>query len=456
MRSLGVLGLVIACVVAAACGTDHAEMPPETPVPDRLDADVTPDGAPPADASADPDADAAPPVLPFFDVNHVLSTGQSLSVGSGGAPPLTTAQPYDNRMFVTGVMAGGTGLTSLVPLVEGDVIPGGSTPVETMSSSLANLVTKLAREQALLAQPEGRRTHDLLVSAHGVGGTAYAGLKKGTTPYANGMAQAKAGMDAAAALGKTYAIRGVTTVHGESDHLANNAAYEASLVEWQKDYEADVSALTGRAGTLPLFQTQMSSWTRLGSTGSAIPHAQLAAHANNPGKIVLVGPKYHLPYTADGVHLSNHGYRHMGEDYAKAYRRVVVEGGAWEPVRPRSVTRAGNVITITFHVPAPPLVLDTTRVTNPGNYGFAYLDDAAAKPTIASVAVVGADQVQITLSAAPTGGNRRVTYAATGPLGANGGPTTGPRGNLRDSDATPSRGGYDLFNWCVHFRADVP
>jgi len=28
--------------------------------------------------------------------------------------------------------------------------------------------------------------------------------------------------------------------------------------------------------------------------------------------------------------------------------------------------------------------------------------------------------------------------------------------NLRDSDATPSRHGYPLFNWAVHFDEPVP
>jgi hypothetical protein len=445
--------------VFAACGSSSDSAgPPASPLPDRGAPDSG-DIAPPPDEAGvvgDADADAAVPVLPYFDLNQILSTGQSLSVGAQGVPPLTTTQPYDNKMFVTGVMAGATGLTSLVPLVEGDVIPGSNVPVETMSSSLADLVTKLAREQSLLGQPDGKRTHDLLVSVHGVGGIAYSGLKKGTAPYTTGMAQAKAGMDLAAALGKSFEIRAVTTVHGETDHLNGNVTYEGDLVEWQHDYETDVNALTGRTGVLPFFQTQMSSWTKLGSVTSAIPYAQLAAHVDNPGKIILVGPKYHLPYAADGVHLTNEGYRHMGEDYAKAYRRVVVEGGTWEPVRPKTVTRVDKVVTITFFVPAPPLVLDTNLVTNPGNYGFEFVDDAAVTPGVDSVALVGPDTVQITLTAVPTGANKSIHYAAAAALGAAGGPTTGPRGNLRDSDATPSRNGYALYNWCVHFLAPVP
>jgi hypothetical protein len=398
-------------------------------------------------------ADAAPsgglaPDFVFFDSNHVLSTGQSLSVGSAGAPALSIAQPYGNAMFSVGVLAGGTGLTSFAPLVEGSV--------ETMSSGLANFVSKMAVEELLLGRPAGpERSHDILVSVHGVGGTAYVGLKKGTAAFANGIAQAKAGHDLTAALGYTHTVRVVTTVHGESDHVASNAAYEANLVEWQHDYETDVKAVTGQVGTLPFLQTQMSSWTKYGQATSAIPEAQLAAHVNNPGKIVLVGPKYDLEYAADGVHLTNLGYRHMGEQYAKAYRRVVLEKRAWEPLRPIQITRVGAVITVKFVVPAPPLVLDTKLVSNPGHYGFEYRDDTAP-PAIASVALAGPDTVTITLAAAPTGANKHLRYAFLGVPGASAGPTTGPRGNLRDADATASPNGYKLYNWCVHFDEAVP
>lgn len=453
--ALGVLGI-------AACGDDEAvvEAPPVDP---GSDGSVTQDSAQTddvvtADAAIDAPSDAAdadggaPFVFVHRDINHVLGTGQSLSVGSQGTPFLTTTQPYDNITFVTGVLSGGTGLTSFIPLVEGD-----GAGVETLSSSFANLVTKLAREIVFVSGPAGKNGHDLLVSAHGVGGTAYVGLKKGTTPFSNGMAQVTAGKALAAAAGKSYVVRAVTNVHGESDHIAKNAGYQANLLEWQKDYETDVKAITGQSDPIPMFETQISSWTRYNTTTSTIPTQQLGAHVAAPGKVILVGAKYHLEYVADGVHLTAAGYQHMGEYYAKAYRHVVLEGKTWEPVRPKTITRAGAVITVKMHVPVPPLVMDTTLVSDPGNFGFEYRDDSgAAAPAISSVAITGADTVTITLAAAPTGANKRLGYAWTGTLGARGGATTGPRGNLRDSDVTPSRGGYDLSNWCIHFEDVVP
>lgn len=375
------------------------------------------------------------------DVNHVLATGQSLAIGVGGAPPLTTRQPHANLMLEPGVMNGGADATRFVPLVEGDAIPGTNVPVETMSSAFANR-----------ARADG---HDLLVSVHGIGGTPYSGLKKGTSAYEAGMAQVAAARDLARRAGKSYLVRAVTNVHGGADHLARNEDYAHDLLEWQRDYEADVRAMTAQVEPVPMFITQLSSWTMLGSETSAIPSAQLAAHLAAPGEVILVGPRYHLEYAADGVHLTNRGYRHLGEDYAKAYRRVVLEGMPWEPLRPKQITRAGAVITAVFHVPSPPLVLDTKLVSNPGSYGFSYIDDSGATPAITHVAVVEPDTVRITLAATPTGANGRLRYAFTGNVGAHGGPSSGPRGNLRDSE--PSRAGTAdaAYDFCIHFDEAV-
>lgn len=379
-------------------------------------------------------------------IHHVLSTGQSLSVGANGYPALTTTQPYDNIMFAPGVIPGGEGLHKFTPLVERGL--------ETMSSSFANLVGKMARDE--FPGASNLDPHDLLVSAHGVSGVGYWALKRGTKPYAIGLAQVKAGRDLARAQGRSYLVRAVTNVHGESDHVRQNLRYESDLLTWQADYERDVRAITGQTESVPMFETQMSSFTRYGAKTSMIPGAQLAAHVHAPGKVILVGPKYHLPYASDGIHLTSEGYRHMGEDYAKAYRRVVLEGRTWEPVRPKRIVRSGATIVVTFYVPSPPLVLDTARVGNPGNFGFEYEEVGSRAPTIVNVAVTGPDSVTITLSAPSTEKSARLRYAFTGNPHAKSGPLTGARGNLRDSDTTPSRSKNELFNWCVHFDEAVP
>lgn len=375
-------------------------------------------------------------------LHHVLISGQSLSQGAL-SQVVSLEQPFENVSFVTGVRAGGAGLDSFIPLVE----TWDGSQGETLASGMANLLSQRAVDAG--------GSHRSLFSAHGVGGQPYSALRKGTGPFANGMAQVAAGLALAQAAGEAYAVRAVMIVHGESDHLGNNANYDLDLLEWQSDYQADIQAMTGQTLPVPLITDQMSSFSAYGSATSAIPQLQLEAARNAPDRIVLMGPKYVLGYVPDGVHLTGEGERWLGEMYAKVFERVLIEGEPWRPVSPREITREGAEITVRFWVPAPPLVLDEVIVTNPGNYGFGYTDSSGAPPTITSVALAGEDSVVITLSAVPVGGNQRVTYAMNGVAGQPAGPTTGARGNLRDSDATESRHGYALFNWGVHFDEAV-
>lgn len=462
-RSVAVLGTT-AALLGAPWACDATSAPDGGEVGDRsaTSSDAMPSSA--ADAAVIADAadadDGAPRLAPdyvHFDVNHVLGTGQSLSVGAYGAPALTLTQPYNNLMFVGGPVSEATGLTAFVPLVEGDVV-GEEPPVETMSSSFANLVTRMARQELMpTAAVGGPRSHDLLVSVHGLGGAPYTGVKRGSVAYTNGLAQVVAARDLAASLGRSYVVRAVTTVHGESDHINANPAYAENVLAWQSDYETDVKALTGQTLAIPMFESQFSSWTKFGTTTSPIPAAQLAAHVASKGKVVLVGAKYHLPHPVDGIHLSNAGYRRLGEDYAKVYRRVVLEGKTWEPVRPKSIVRNGVDVLVAFHVPSPPLVLDEVLVTNPGSFGFEVTDASDGPPlAISSVRLVADDTVAVTLTRPPTA-PARLRYAYSAELHSWAGPKTGARGNLRDSDPTVSSStGERLYNWCVHFDEAMP
>ncbi|CAN5833664.1 hypothetical protein BH11MYX4_BH11MYX4_50710 [soil metagenome] len=439
----------------------------------------------PASPSGAPDAaEPAPAPYQHFDVNHVLSTGQSNAVAIQGTPVLSTTQPYANLMFDSGVIPAtscdGDGCrvyqkpTSLVPLVEGDVFFGA---VETISSGLANETSKLAKEKYLAGKPI--TSHDMLVTLHGRSGNSYWCLRKGgcdwwpgrgyIKPFDDGMMEVADALALTKAAGKTYVVRAVTAVHGEHDHYAYGSGntvfplpgtdgvsvihdYGEAMEEWQRDYETSVKAVTGQTLPVPLFMSQYSHWNNAPST--KIAYQQLAAHVRSQGKVMVVGPTYVLPYTGDCLHFTGEGERRLGEYFAKAYARVVLEGKRWEPLRPSKITMQGNVITVRFLVPKPPLVLDTQKVSNPGNYGFEIVDGSAAPPAITSVALDGPDGVKITLASALTGPNKRVRYAYT--FTGCGGTGTVARGNLRDSDDTPSENGYDLSNWSVHFDEPVP
>lgn len=458
------------------------------------------------------------PAYVDYSINHLLASGQSNSTANGGtrnddnqgAPQFqfTPAHPtFTNLMFDTGVFvslgctgggcAAGTVRTpvSFVPIAEGDRFLNYG--VETISSAMANRISALATGTYFAGTPYTK--HDVLVSQHGRSGYNYACLRKGgcayltegNPSYMDGMRQVDSGMALAQAAGRSYVVRGVTFIHGEDDHYSygslypwprrdgagNLADYADALSELQSDYQTDIRAKTGQAEAVPLFVVQMQGWTNTSvapsdpdyvpPTSSPIPVQQYRAHKANPN-VVLVAPGYMLKFN-DCLHFNGFGQRRLGEYVAKAYAKWVFEGKKWEPTGPTSVTRAGNVVTVKFHVPVPPLVLDTVNVTNPGNFGFRYLVGGTAgkvasgtAQAITSVAVTAPDTVTITLAATPTGANQRLEYANYFDNGGTGrpgcpGPTLGVRGNLRDSDpATSITGGLPLYNWGVTFELPVP
>jgi len=386
-------------------------------------------------------------------MKFAIVTGQSLSVGSQGSPVLsstTQSQSYNNKYFTDGLGTADPEGRKAVGSIYG-------LNTESIEYSMTNLISRLTRETT-----PGDASHDLLVQNVGAGGYSYSMLKKGTTRYNLSLSM----LESAKTYAQNYlqaatAVPGVIVVHGESDGRSHR--YQADIEEWQKDYENDIKAITGQSGTIPLFHTQISAWT--GDSGieswSTSPYHLLAAYEANPTKTVLVGPKYFITYAADGLHLNNYGYRRLGEYYAKAWHKVVVLGQTFSPLRPSNVKIEGKSIDVTFTGNVGNLALDTTLVSNPGNFGFEYYDNATST-SISSVSLVSSTTVRIELNDVPTGDNKRIRYAYSGIPGNSGGPTTGPRGNLRDSDPTlsasddDSNGSRDnLYNWAVHFDKPV-
>lgn len=430
--------------------------------------------------------EAPPPPFTEYDVNHVLFTGQSNSVANSGTPVLSLAQPFDNVMFDGGVMPAaqcdGSGCktyakpSGFVPLVEGDRFFDYA--VETPSAGLANQATFLASTKYASTTPTMNPRHRVLVTLHGRSGNTYWCLRRGgcnykpgyVPPFEQAMLEVGDARAIASANGQSYVVRAVAAVHGESDHYSYTdgsqefpidgsdgtpgkiQTYADGLIEWQADYETAVRGITGQKEPVPLLVSQISGWND--TAYSKVAQYQLEAHEKAHGKVVLVGPSYALSFSSDCRHFTNEGERRLGEYFGKVYARMILERRAWEPVRPKSVTRDGSVLTVVFHVPVPPLAIDTERVAPAANYGFDYVEGGLSKP-IANVEVSGPDTVRITL-AAPAAAGGRLLYAQNQvPLTCIGSPV-GARGNLRDSDETRSQSGYDLHNWSVHFDAVVP
>ncbi len=377
---------------------------------------------------------AVGPVDPITFYNHILIIGQSFALGYDGNPALSTSQPYTNlKLNPTN--------TALTALVEDENLPNDNVnaAVESPASALGNTLTALS-------DGESYRT---LVSKSAVPGAAYSAMSQGTATYNNSLAQITAGRSLVQAQGFEHRVVAIANLHGPADIL-NASSYEDYLNEWQQDYQADIFAITGQTGTLPMFIDQSSNFTAYNYSSTPLVTAQLSAAENNPD-IYMVGPKYQFTYTnSDGIHLLNTGYRWLGEYYAKAINRVL-QGETTTALVPQTVVRSGNTITVKFDVPEPPIVIDTTNVLSQNDYGFEFYDPIGSG-TIDSVSIDSSSIIRMNVMGNPST-SARLRYAYTGTAGSLPGAqqSGSARGNIRDSDATPSLYGSNLYNWLVHF-----
>ncbi|HSY23101.1 MAG TPA: dockerin, partial [Polyangiaceae bacterium] len=395
-----------------------------------------------------------------WDWNGVVGSGQSLSVGT---PPqsnefASTTQPFNNLMLQLGDLvtaneeedasipppwdASIPGI-KMVPLVE-PVRPIGSGfprpyPVniwgETNHAAMANEITTLVKAGGAADY----------VSVHTVVGESGQGIvalvkdQPAGTLGATGRAYAATLFEAtnitalAKAAGKTYGVSVIVMTHGETD--ATNPTYGDSLVQLLKDYNADIPPITGQTKPIPMYLSQQHAYPcykgpPLGCSDTAAGGRPLANQIEwqlgvmYPGQFVCTGPKYQYPANPDndGIHLSATGYQLLGEKSAEVYYQREVLGHNWQPLYPTGATRSGNVVTVTFNVPVPPLSWDMTldapliKEWTMGN-GFELWEPSAdasttsngTNVTISSVAIVN-NTVQITASGTlPT--NLMVGYA---------------------------------------------
>jgi hypothetical protein len=410
-----------------------------------------------------------------WDWNGVVGTGQSLSVGAEASHATLTAQPFKNLKLSLGTAnvtvppydANDRGL-SIVPLVEPIRAEATAYPSayplniygETPHTAMADQISALYQ----------RDTGADFVTVHTVVGESGQGIgvinKTASVTsnmghaYAATLFEVSALNRLATTAGKTYGVGAILLTHGETD--AGNDSYESDIYQLFKDYNADISAITGQTMKIPLLVTQQQTSPGDNSTTASLL-AQWRIGADHRGEVVCVGPKYQYPYASDHLHLIATGYDELGEKYAEVYYERVVLGRDWQPLQPLSVSRSGSVITVQFHVPVPPLVWESAM---PAPHQAAHtawskgrrfeVYNQSGEQAISSVDIRGT-AVAITLAGVPIATGLVVRYAVTQDgRGTLGGLATGRVGQLRDSDPLV---GYatrlPLYNYAVSFVMPV-
>jgi hypothetical protein len=382
----------------------------------------------------------------FFpaDVTHIFAYGQSLSVGTDSNPAISTTQRFDNLMFNGGVRnaADGGGLTSrtsFVPLVESNATsisggPAGETPMAGCTEAI----------KELMLSENGLHTSDLsfqlLGSSAGFPAVPIATLAHGTTAYTNMLADITAGKTNSAALNKTYKCMAFIWMQGESD--VTNTTYHTSFAQLVADINTDVKSITGQ-----LEDVLCLSYG--GQEADIVLQMQMAASAEP--RIIIPAPMYIIEHVSGDVHLVANGEKVFGAYCGRAFKRSIIDGRPWVPLKPRSTFRQGKLAEIRFNVPHGPLVFDTTNYASQTTRGFRLFQADGTTPiTISAVDITQPDTVRIT-AATTIPANAVLRYGMDN--SATHDPIFG--GNLRDSDPTVFDGGgmnVTLHNWCICFE----
>lgn len=166
------------------------------------------------------------------------------------------------------------------------------------------------------------------------------------------------------------------------------AGYKALAKTMAEQFDTEARSIIGQPRPIPLFVTPAC-----GNTLTPTAWLQLA---DESALVFMVGPRYHCPSawnSSNGlvgasqswgnfIHHEPDGHRWIGEMCAKVMYRVLHEGENWQPLRALSAAKFdGTHIDVTFHVPRPPLVVDTERLAKASGWGFSVAGGTADTPS---------------------------------------------------------------------------
>ena len=372
------------------------------------------------------------------DYIQVVVYGQSLGMG-WQSPRAITNVALDNN-YMTGSNVNtlySSGTTTLNPLVAVKWKSGGEQPIV----SCVNAYSKAYREKINADQK-------FIAITAGEGGRTIERLSKECTNEGYYESTFIKSLDntLAAINGKTVSCSAIIYMQGEHNSVSwrakdqgltpgtngtlDKTEYKDLLLTLKNNMQADIMAKYEQSEK-PLFFIYQTSGGYLKIKDLPVVMAQIEFAEEN-SDVVLLNPHYAMPDYTNG-HLSTNGYRWYGELMSKSLIKKLVNKSDAETLKPTNFDVNGKKITIDYHVPVPPLVLDTWTTPMQSNYGFeVYKNNSVV--TISSVELLGDNQVEITCNTDLTG-KVEVVYAGT---------TVNGSGNLRDSDDVGSM--YTYYN----------
>lgn len=295
------------------------------------------------------------------EMHYLAGLGQSLRCGGGG---VGLTQGADPELFGRCLMFSGAGRDrgATVP-VDGDVTDErlGSLTDPYIIGSRNNCQVPAAQKILRMHRDAGiaKSAWPLIVTRlDGKPGTAYAGLKKGTQPYTDGMTTFDAFCRRAEGVGKIPICKVIGITHGEADSDSPNTlrgVYKGYLNEWINNQQADRMARSGQTETPWIDIDQMGSLTnRNSATGEFVAIDQWELTRERDDAFLSVS-KWLLNRKGrkDKLHLLDKYYLVLGEYHGMAEYSVLYEKkGKWQTVQPVSAVMINETTAeITFTSP---------------------------------------------------------------------------------------------------------
>lgn len=388
------------------------------------------------------------------EVRLIVYHGQSQAVANSGEALTTTAPSADRlAMFAGGIAMQHSATTSYGTierkhwLIGEDFLDGGLVPMREGTSWSINNETPLTSLCAAIL-PDLPDHVGLVGIGAAAGGREVAELGPGNGCWHN-IALAAGYLRALCERRNiTFRLDALFWSQGganvDSDDLAGYvAAFNADI---RDPWRALVAAHGQAAGSAPIFTTQMTHNATVATM--EVSRAQLQLALDNTD-IVMTTPEYVFRSRrddgigtddADNVHIGARGIIQRGNIEAAAYKRVVIDGGSWEPLRMLTAVRSGATVTIGTNIAqgqfTAPILADNPDVTAVANAGFSWIDNGDGNAvTISGVSIDGSNNIVLTLSATPTGTGQQIGYALGGTAVEDTwqGPVNGARGEICDS-----------------------
>lgn len=242
-------------------------------------------------------------------------------------------------------------------------------------------------------------------------------------------------------------VPAVVWVQGETDGITAAATYETHYNTIRNQADADIRAITGQSGAVIFVANPVSSWTKNNVTTSGAQLVPAKRAIEDASKFSACAPLYYEQFA--GLHDLGPSRRNRGEITGHAIADII--GGLARPFcYAISAVRTGTNVVLTF---PRAVTLDTSVVTDPGNFGIRFFQTGGNSVTVTAVAVdADPTKINVTLSAVPTGTAQTIGIADLGVANpsANIGRSAGPRCCIREaaSNAT-AKNGTLLYRYCV-------